>query len=927
MDIELSAFISDKLDEYGLTTLKDRETICLALSKLLQDAADFQSAQRVYAARVIHSDLRSILRTQNDFAFQISETNHVLWFHVSADSQSLFPGSQADGGPLDHYFAEPARKQITSELQNRGSQGEASFELDLGHGMTQPGGEPSSVFTCSLLHTDEFGTLLLGQRQQAATQETQHYLHSIEQLESFNAILVSLQRTLNLAGNLRELQSPIVHAAKTALGAEMGSLWLFEEERRALVPEVVYHGPRNQRVHQGLLHRANAERYFEQLGRGRVTAIHNRASVAHSLHVEHDAVFYRQAQSILEAPIRFEGEVIGVIRVENTFARGLWNSNEQTFIASLADIYSQYVEKIEKEMTLAALNESEQRFKTLTENSDAAIFAFDDTFLYTNPALEALVGMNSEALLETPVAAVFGRHFEFNHRLAAQHERTPDAQGISEKSEVEIFTEDGESRWLYITATRSRYSGVPCWLASAFDITERKTSEARLKYQAYHDQLTGLPNRARFADRIEASLSRSSRDQYHRCAVLMINIDRFKVFNDSLGQLFGDQLLLEMSKRLRKSLDTTNMAARISGDEFAVFLDDIREQHEVSVAIKEIQSCIEAPLVMDNHETVCSTSIGAVIAGMHYEKAEHVLRDAGIAMYHAKREVHSSHVFFDRSMHERAQQVLEIETELRLAIRRQTLELYYQPIIDLKTGLPVYFEALIRWRKSPSILVSPADFIPLAEESGVILSLGNWVVDQACERLAAWNELGYGHVGLSINVSGKQFEKAQIADEIADALARHAVAQNRLKVEMTETSMIENSINIREQLQKLRDCGCELLVDDFGTGYSSLSYLHQFPIDCIKIDRSFIANINCEEDSIEIVRAITHLAHNLNLTVVAEGVETESQLEALQTLGCDFAQGYYFAPPLSKEEAEKLLLEPASRQLKNRRVSNHSGPF
>ena len=564
------------------------------------------------------------------------------------------------------------------------------------------------------------------------------------------------------------------------------------------------------------------------------------------------------------------------------------------------------VQLMEKKKASEALLQSERRFESLTTSSDTAIFAFNETFIYTNPALEKLTGLDSGSLKNTYTSMVLGDHFNTLHREALLTKIGANSNtGV--KTEVAICTPNGETRWLYITSVRSSFDGKECWLASAFDITDRKTAEARLKYQAFHDQLTGLPNRLRILERIEASLVRASRDRFYRFAVIIINIDRFKVFNDSMGQLVGDQVLLELSKRIRICLRTNDMASRIGGDEFAVFIDDAVEKETLERIVSTLHNAVSEPIRFDGKEIICSASMGISHADRSYDKADKVLRDASIAMFNAKEYGKASHQFFDIEMHTRAKRILEMETDLRAAIRKQTLELYYQPIVCAETGKTAYFEGLIRWRKNLNTLVSPLDFIPLAEESGVILSLGRWVIDTACKQLNTWAELGHNNIGVSINVSGKQFESGDISQEIESLIKLHNVQKNRLKIEMTESSMIENSDTIQENLLKLRELGCELLVDDFGTGYSSLSYLHQFPINCIKIDRAFIANIRATDDGFEIVRAIINLAHNLRLYVIAEGVETKEQVDILTDLGCDYLQGYYFSEPVTHEIATSII--------------------
>lgn len=856
-------------------------------------------------------DPYQILELQCDIAFHVNSQNTVLWYHADALLAQHIPEGLDAGAHLQAYLPKQAYTKIDELL---------SPQLEQASGIEHQTIELSLVnevqsYQAKIIDDSHEGHVILLSRKTKQLGNESKYIESIRQLEAFNTELIKLSKELNNAHSDDTLYQSIAESAKSVLEADRVSVWLFAADERVLELKYDCSNGLGARYAHSSICRAEFPEFFENLDNERVHAIQLEKQAPWAEQSLNHGLYQKGVRSVLEAPIRFECEVIGLLRAEFYSEQHCWANNELSFLASLSDLCALAHEKIAKDQAEAALYLSESRFKDLTENSDTAIFAFETTFLYANPAFESMTGVDLDSLKVTDIENVFNKHFQTVHKQAAMHSRISGESQTSIKNEFEITSAIGERRWLYVTATRSNFDGNACWLASAFDITERKTSEARLKFLASHDQLTGLPNRSRFQERISSALSRASRDRFYKFAVLFINIDRFKVFNDSMGQLFGDQLLLELSKRIRLCLDITGMAARVSGDEFAVFIDDVMNAEGVLSSAKAIQAGISEPFHFENQETVCNASIGMVLADRRYQKPEHILRDASIAMYHAKENETPSFRFFDPEMHEHAKRIVETESELRVAIRKQTLELYYQPIVRLKDGAVSYFESLIRWNKTSSKVISPLDFIPLAEESGVILPLGRWIVNKAGEQLARWQNEGFPHIGVSVNVSGKQFQSQEISEDVKGLLKEKDIRENSLKIEITESSMIQNSETIQDQLQNLRELGCDLLVDDFGTGYSSLSYLHQFPITCIKIDRSFITTLRQDEDSQEIVRAITNLAHNLRLDVVAEGVETREQAEILKKIGCDYAQGFYISPPLQADDATAFLNKNGSNTI------------
>lgn len=431
------------------------------------------------------------------------------------------------------------------------------------------------------------------------------------------------------------------------------------------------------------------------------------------------------------------------------------------------------------------------------------------------------------------------------------------------------------------------------------ELAERKRIEAQLRHDAFHDALTDLPNRALFFDRLEHALSlvqrRTARHTLdYQFAVLFLDLDRFKVINDSLGHVVGDQLLKQVASRLSSCVRAGDTVARLGGDEFVILLEDIAGLHEAIEVAQRIHQYLRPPIVLDGHEVFVSVSIGIALSSASYSQASQLLRDADTAMYRAKSRGRGCHEVFDAPMHAQAMRRLQLENDLQRAIERHEFWLCYQPIVCLNTQQICGFEALIRWQHPDQGLISPCEFVPIAEETGLISPIGLWVLQEACQQLQRWqNQMPDLPLTMSVNLSAKQFSQPDLIPKIEQLLAEAGLQGRHLKLEITESVLIENAKLAADILQQLQDRQIEICIDDFGTGYSSLSYLHRFPINTLKIDRSFVAQMEQAENS-EVVKAIIHLGLNLGLTVVAEGVETAEQFASLQTSGCHYGQGYWF---------------------------------
>lgn len=599
-----------------------------------------------------------------------------------------------------------------------------------------------------------------------------------------------------------------------------------------------------------------------------------------------------------------------------SFEYALWISEEQRHYEvrllpllknQLIVIIRDITERKQAENIQNALLESEHKFRILAETTDSAIFIFQDKILHANPAMERMTGYSEQELLEIYLHDI--AHIDSKNQIQELVNMRRAGKTDPIRSEIKIITKDGSERWLYLTSGLIQFDGRPVGLASAFDITERKGAEDKLRHQAFHDKLTGLPNRALFMDRLEHVFARNSRGQNHPFAVMFIDLDRFKVLNDSLGHIIGDEFLKQIAKRMETSLRPGDSIARIGGDEFCILLEDIQDVHQAAHVAERFLNRFSEPFSIQGHEVFSTASIGIALSSMGYQQPDHILRDADIAMYRAKANGKACYAVFDSAMDQQASRLLAHETDLRHAIRREEFEIHYQPIVEMSSGVIAGFEALIRWRHPQRGLVPPLEFIPLAEDTGMIVDIGTWVLREACRQLHVWHKQFPMHpsIKLSVNVSGKQLVRAGFIDNVKQVIEETGVDARCLKIELTETVVMANPELATSILTELRNLDVQVYIDDFGTGYSSLSYLHKFPIDALKVDRSFMSNIGLKEQNLEIVRTIVLLAHNLNLTVIAEGVETDEQLQYLRKIGCNQAQGYYFSKPVSSEQATTLL--------------------
>jgi len=553
-----------------------------------------------------------------------------------------------------------------------------------------------------------------------------------------------------------------------------------------------------------------------------------------------------------------------------------------------------------------ALRESEERYRRLFEESRDAIYITraDGGFVEVNQAFEELFGYTRRELL----AGVRGDlYFSPADRQRVRDEIA--RAGFVRDYEIRLLRKDGEPVDVLLSAAARTgpdgallgYQGI------IHDITERKRAAEQLAYGALHDALTGLPNRTLLVDRMEHAAERVRRGDHFLSAVLFLDLDRFKVVNDSLGHGVGDRMLLECARRLEKALRPGDTLARFGGDEFAVLLAGISGPLEASHLAERLLSAVAEPFTLDGQELFATASIGIALTTTGQEDAEELLRNADAALSRAKMLGKNRLEVFDRGMHAEAMARLRLETDLRRALERGEFRLAFQPIVSLDTGAIDAFEGLLRWQHPERGTVSPDAFIPVAEETGLILPLGRWVVEECCRQLQRWTQAGHAGLAMSVNLSVRQLAEPDLADYLAGALRACGMPAERFRLEITESVLLEQEEPAVGTLTRLREMGVMLCVDDFGTGYSSLGYLHRFPLDVLKIDRSFVSRMDRDARSAQMVHAIVNLARNLRVRVVAEGVETREQLAALRGMGCDQAQGFLFAEPLSEEQVARML--------------------
>lgn len=629
-------------------------------------------------------------------------------------------------------------------------------------------------------------------------------------------------------------------------------------------------------------------------------------------------------QSLLYVPLLSRGKAFGVLSVDNQVSRRAFTQLDENLLTSLADyaavalenarLYEQARQEISmRRRTELALRASEERYILAMRGANDGLWDWDlkTNQVYFSPRWKAMLGFSEHELenrWEEWLKRIHPDDVEQVKLDLAAHMR-----GITPQfdNEHRILHKDGAYRWMLSrgVAVKDKDDRVYRIAGSLTDINDRKYAEEMLLRDAFFDTLTNLPNRALFMDRLRYSVERSRRRNDYRFSVLFLDLDRFKDVNDGLGHMIGDQLLVAIADVLRAGLRATDTVARFGGDEFVILLEDITEYKDALRVAEWIHKKLSQSFELNGHNVFITTSIGIVLSSDGYERPEDLIRDADIAMYSAKANGKARHEIFDPSMRTRIMDRLALEAELRQALERNELRVYYQPIVSLTTGEMTGLEALVRWNHPVRGLLMPSAFLPLAEETGLIIQIDHWVLREACRQVRAWKDhISSAHsLSISVNFSGKQINQPDLVEVVLSIIEETGLDPRCLKLEMTENSIMENSEQTIEVFSRLRSAGIQVQVDDFGVGYSSLNYLSHFPVDALKIDQNFVSIMQEDNNQLKIVQAILILTERLGVGAIAEGIETYAQLAQLKSLGCQFGQGYLVSMPLEPGSVSQLL--------------------
>ena len=584
--------------------------------------------------------------------------------------------------------------------------------------------------------------------------------------------------------------------------------------------------------------------------------------------------------------------------------------NEQGHAQGIVCVAHDITEKCSAER---ALKESEERYALASRAANDGLWDWNlkTNQIYFSPRWKFLLGYEEHSLGNAPDEWFKRVHPDYLEELSQAimaHLQNPLSNF---ELNYPMLHADGSYRWMLCRgiAVKDEQGKVYRLTGSQTDITQSRVAVEQLRHDALHDKLTGLPNRAFLLEKLEKLFELAKQQRDYLFAVVFVDLDRFKTINDSLGHLVGDQLLLEFTKRVNTGLREEDTFARLGGDEFTIVVEGIQGLSDATKVARRIQSQLEQPFKLQGQEVFVTASIGIAPSTNNYDQVEELLRDADTAMYQAKAKGKARYIVFEPNMHLDAVTTLELENDLRRAIERQEFQLFYQPIVQLSNRKVIGFEALLRWQHPEKGLISPEKFIPLAEETGLIVPIGWWVMEQASRQMRQWQEKYEvaSSMAVSINVSPRQLEGIDISNCIKKILEKTALSPGCLRLEITESTIIDNIDQTVSLFKQLKALGIKLSMDDFGTGYSSLSYLNRLPIDTLKIDRSFVNKLEKEPENIKLIQTIVNLAKNMQVNVIAEGVETSDQLIQLKELNCEYGQGYLFSKPVSTEGAEILI--------------------
>jgi diguanylate cyclase (GGDEF)-like protein/PAS domain S-box-containing protein len=692
----------------------------------------------------------------------------------------------------------------------------------------------------------------------------------------------------------------VAEAGAKGLAVPRCSVWMLDETRAAMRCVDLFDARSGEHAVSGELLAAAYPRYFAALEGARTLAAHDAVADERTAELIH----YLQGHgisSMLDAPIVVGGRTVGVVCHES-FEPRRWSAEDESFAGAMAEHVALTLEGVERVKAQDRLKLVASALENTLES--VMITAKSRDIVFVNAAYSAMTGYSAaETLGRTPDFLRSGMHPQsFYDRMWEELRR-----GGRWKGEIWSRRKNGDVYpALFSISAVNGPDGQPSHFVSVFnDISHHKDYEQRLEFLAHHDALTLLPNRVLFQERCAASLNRARR-LGHSVAILFVDLDRFKTVNDSLGHAVGDQLLKGVAERFGAQLRASDTVARLGGDEFAILLDDLPSSHGAAVASQKLLEALAKPFRIGAHELFTTASVGISCFPQDGASIEDLLRNADAAMYRAKEHGRNTYQYFSSDMNAQAFESLMMANSLRQALEREQLRVVYQPVVDLRTGAIASVEALLRWTHPEHGEIAPDRFIPVAEGTGMIASLGAFVADAALAQLKRWRDAGLRDLRVSVNVSARQLARPEFVGEVAEALARHGVPPGHLILELTETAVMQSPERMRRMLVQLAELGVKIAIDDFGTGYSSLAYLKGFPIDSLKIDKSFVAGVPGDGDDMAIVRAVVAMGRALGLHMVAEGVETEPQRAFLAAEGCHLGQGWHFGRPMPPGEVALL---------------------
>lgn len=631
----------------------------------------------------------------------------------------------------------------------------------------------------------------------------------------------------------------------------------------------------------------------------------------------HEMALKSDLQCAAALPLKAGDGVLGAISI---YARnlGAFDHQELALLQELAEDLAYGIKTLREAAERRRMEQELLLGRQAIDSSNDGVMITDSSLpdrplIYVNQAFERITGYTESEALGRNARFLLGEETE---QIGVEELRCALREQRAAKIVLRNYRKDGSLFWneLSLAPVHDEESKVRHYISIINDITERKNYESQLEYQSGHDALTGLANRSLLSDRLEQAIARANRTK-SMVAVLLLDLDRFKLVNDGLGHNVGDTLLAIVAQRLVACVRTTDTVARLGGDEFVVVMTDLDSEHDAAPSARKLLKQLSQPMTIAEREIVATASMGIALYPKDAEHASVLLKNADVAMYRAKELGRNSMQFYTPALNATTLARLELETALRRALERDEFILYYQPKVELHRGQVIGAEALIRWRHPLLGMVSPGDFIPLAEETGLIGPIGEWAIDHAVAQLKAWQSEGLPNICLAVNLSARQFQQENLAKVVAQALYLHDVDARHLELEVTESAVMQDPERTVATLRDLKEVGVRLALDDFGTGYSSLNYLKRFPIDTLKIDQSFVRDITTDPDDAAIALTVITLAHSLKLRVIAEGVETEAQLSILRRNGCDEMQGFYFSRPLPADGFADLLRNRQSLSL------------